>query len=84
MVAVAVLGTLVAIGLLTGGVWACVVCGKILYRQRKWQKIQKYGIEGFPPQPREVVELGHISHPAHSSHHVPYGVNNTGKEDVIL
>lgn len=75
VVVVAVLGTLVAVGLLAGGVWACVVCCRITYRRKKWRNRQKFGIEGFPPQPREMVELGHILHPSHTP---PYTVNNTG------
>ncbi|XP_063873381.1 uncharacterized protein LOC135107441 [Scylla paramamosain] len=78
VIVVAVLGTLVTVGLLVGSVWACLVCSKILYRQRKWHMRQKFGIDGFPPQPREMVEMGHISHLPHSPDHGPYSVNNTG------
>ncbi|MPC17425.1 hypothetical protein E2C01_010282 [Portunus trituberculatus] len=77
-IAVAVLGTLVGVGLLVGSVWACVVCSKIFYRQRKRHKRQKLGIDGFPPQPREMVELGHIPRLPRSADNGPYSINNTG------
>ncbi|XP_045111231.1 uncharacterized protein LOC123504622 isoform X2 [Portunus trituberculatus] len=77
-IAVAVLGTLVGVGLLVGSVWACVVCTKIFYRQRKRHKRQKLGIDGFPPQPREMVELGHIPRLPRSADNGPYSINNTG------
>ena len=72
------LGTLVAVGVLAGAVWACVVCGRIAQRRRKWKKRQEFGIEGFPPQHRDMVELGHIPRPAFTTHHRPYNDNNTG------
>ena len=84
MVAVAVLGTLVAVGLVVGSVWACVVCNKVLYHQRKRHKSQKIDIDGFPHHPREMVELGHIPRLPYSQDHGPYSTNNTGEERFLF
>lgn len=65
VVTVAVLATLMAVVLVGGGAWACLACvrhsgGRGRRRWCEWRGRQRRRDDGFPPDHREMIELGRL------------------------
>ncbi|XP_047496108.1 uncharacterized protein LOC125043828 isoform X2 [Penaeus chinensis] len=65
VVTVAVLATLMAVILVGGGAWACLACvrrsgGRSRRPWCEWRGRQRRRDEGFPPDHREMIELGRL------------------------